>query len=352
MTTLSRHLAGPPEHSLDLDGLAADWWLAYAAAERGLRYAAPLLGSTDAQRHGQVLAEQHREAARLLQGFARDLRRHSALIDWLGGPIPARAVLGLPDDIQACVFDLDGVLTTSADAHAAAWEDTFDSFLVEHVGGARHELIPFDRHHEYERLLAGRPRLQGVRAFLASRGIQLPEGEPGDPATAETVHGLARRKHDLLVQRLHAEGVRAFAGSRTYLEAARMFGVQRAVVSASASTEAILVQAGLAHLIAQRVDADTISGLDLRAKPAPDTLLVACTRLGVPVERAAAFETTPQGVRAAREAGFGAVVAVDRDGHTEGLYDGGADRVVNDLAELLTTSPHGRPRPIRGGAPA
>ena len=145
-------------------------------------------------------------------------------------------MLGLPDGVVACVFDLDGVLTTSATMHALAWAETFDPFLLERAERSHREFVPFDRRTEYQVYIAGRPRLEGVRGFLGSRGIGLPEGDADDPAGAETMHALANRKNQVLQQHLDRQGVAAFSGSRFYLEAARSIGVHRAVVSASANT--------------------------------------------------------------------------------------------------------------------
>ena len=329
----------PTREPLDLDALAAGWWVACEAAERALDAAGQFLSASEAQEHRHRLAEQRGEAAKLLQGIARDVHRTSVLVQWLDGPRVTRRVLGLPAEVIACVFDLDGVLTNSAAVHAAAWADTLDDFLVELAGSDRHEFVPFDRQHEYELLIAGRPRLDGVRAFLARRGIRLPEGRADDPPGAHTVHGLANRKNERLQRRLRLGTVTAFAGSRTYLEAARMLGVHRAVVSPSANTGAILERGGLARLIEERVDGTTLDADRLQPKPSPDTLLAACRRLHVQPEQSAAFETTPAGISAARAAGFGLVIGVARNRRGEALRAGGADLVITDLAELLRWRP-------------
>jgi HAD superfamily hydrolase (TIGR01509 family) len=320
---------------LDLDALAARWWVAYEAAERGLQGAGQPLLALETTERARRLAQQHARAAELLQDLSRELGRVCLLVQWLGAHRFTRKMLGLPLEVTTCVFDLDGVLTTSARVHAAAWADTFDSFLAEHGGPGRHEFVPFDRRREYELLIAGRPRLDGVRAFLASRGIDLPEGGPGDPPAVESVHGLANRKNERLQHHLDLEGVAAFAGSRSYLEAARMFGLHRAVVSPSANTAVILERAGLADLIEQRIDGGTIDAEHLRIKPDPDTLLRACERLHVEPRESAAFEVSPTGVAAARAADFKLVIGVDRDGRAAALRESGADLVTTDLSELL-----------------
>lgn len=236
------------------------------------------------------------------------------------------------------MFNLDGVLIGSAALHVAAWAETFDEFIsarIERTGG---QFAPFNPLGDYPSHIHGKPRLEGVRAFLASRGISLPAGDPGDPPGTETVHGLANRKSAALTRRLDEQGVTAFQGSRRYLEAARDAGVHRAVVSASANTQTILDRAGLADLIEDCVDGNTMLAERLRGRPAPDTLLAACRQLGVEPERAAVFETSPAGVAAARAGGFGLVVGVDRTGRAEVLRAAGADLVVTGLTELLERS--------------
>jgi HAD superfamily hydrolase (TIGR01509 family) len=227
------------------------------------------------------------------------------------------------------------VLTTSAAVHAAAWAETFDPFLLERSERSRRPYVPFDRQHEYDAYLAGRPRLDGIRAFLASRGIGLPEGSDADPAGAPTVHGLATLKNQLLQRSLAAQGVDAFVGSRCYLEAAHLLGVHLAVVSASSNTEEILELTQLDHLIEQRVDGATIAAEGLRPKPAPDTLLAACRALDVDPADAVDFETTLAGISAARASGFRITVGVDRDGDTYALWASDSDLVVRDLVELV-----------------
>jgi beta-phosphoglucomutase-like phosphatase (HAD superfamily) len=279
------------------------------------------------------LVDERGDVARLLQGLTR-LQADSWFVHWLSAPALTSRMLGLPGGVLACVFDLDGVLTASATLHASAWAESFDAFLMNRAKRGQREFPPFDRS-DYQRSLAGRPRLDGVRALLANRGISLPEGSPDDPPGADTVHGLANRKNEALRRRLDRDGVSAFEGSRSYLEAARLIGLRGAVVSASANTTTILEQAGLGHLIEQRIDGTTIEAERLRPKPAPDTLLAACRRLGIEPGRAAAFETTPAGIAAAREADFRLVIGVDRNGHSRALHASDANLVIDDLADLL-----------------
>ena len=244
-------------------------------------------------------------------------------------------MLGLPTEVKACVFDLDSVLTTSTAVHIAAWADTFDSFLLARSIRQREPFLPFDRDGDYQAYLEERPRLEGAHAFLASRGIRLPEGGPDDSPDSETVHGLANRKEQSLQRHLAREGVAAYVGSRCYLEAAHLVGIGRAVVSSSANTTEILARAGLTRSGRPACRCRHDRRRAAASKPAPDTLLAACRLLGVAPERAADFETTPAGIEAARSAGFRTVIAIERGGPAEALHAADPDVVVNDLAQLL-----------------
>ena len=318
-----------------LESLAMRWWAALDAARSALHSAGPYIGAQQLRAQTSELATERHAIIQLLQDMAREQRTATWLLRWLAAPSLTRRMLGLPDGVVACVFDLDGVLTTSATMHAVAWAETFDPFLLERAERSHREYVPFDTRTEYQVYIAGKPRLDGVRDFLGSRGIGLPEGADDDPPGTETMHGLANRKNQMLQQHLDRQGVAAFSGSRFYLEAARSIGVQRAVVSASANTAGILESAGLAHLIEYSVDGNTIAAEHLRAKPAPDTIVVACNRLGVQPGQLAAFETTTAGITAARAAGVRLTVGVDRSGQTEALLAGDADLVISDLAELF-----------------
>ena len=321
--------------SARVDTLAAQWWAALEAARSSLRAAGQYLDPQELRQHSDLLATQRNEIVRLLRGLARDLHTDSRLLAFLASAGATGRMLGLPTGVIACVFDLDGVLTTSATVHAAAWRETFDAFLLDRAERSGREFIPFDPHGDYLDHIAGRPRLDGVRAFLGSRGMSLPEGSPSDAAGAPTVNGIASRKNEAMQLRLQRQGVAAFDASRSYLEASRMVGVRRAVVSASTNTAAILELAGLDHLIEQRIDGTTIEARQLLPKPAPDTVLAACQALHLQPSQTAAFETTPAGIAAARAAGVKLVIGVDRGGYTEELRGSDADLVVGDLAELL-----------------
>lgn len=236
--------------------------------------------------------------------------------------------LGLPAGIHAALFDLDGVLTRTADVHRAAWKEVFDPLLA---AAGQPEFSDAD----YARYVDGRPRLDGVRGFLASRGLGLPEGDPDDPPDAPTVAGVGNRKNQALLRRLEVDGVAVYEGSRAYLQAVRAAGLQTAVVTSSANGEAVLRAAGLAELVPVRVDALVAAREGLAGKPAPDTFLAAARMVGVPPSGAAVFEDALAGVAAGRAGGFALVVGVDRTGQAQALVASGADVVVTDLAELL-----------------
>jgi len=240
--------------------------------------------------------------------------------------------LGLPDGIRACLFDLDGVITQTAKVHAAAWKEMFDAYLRQRDGDG---FTPFDLHADYDRFVDGMPRADGVRTFLRSRGIELPEGDPDDPPTAETVNGLGNRKNDIVQRRIRQDGVEVYEGSVRYLHAARTGGLRTAVVSSSANTAEVLQVTGLSDLFDARVDGQVARARHLPGKPKPDTFLAAAADLGVQATQAAVFEDALAGVEAGRAGGFGIVVGVDRVGQADALKEHGADVVVDDLAELL-----------------
>ncbi|MET7467353.1 beta-phosphoglucomutase family hydrolase [Micromonospora sp. NPDC005211] len=248
-------------------------------------------------------------------------------------------MLGLPAHVSACLFDLDGVLTQTAKVHNAAWTETFDAYLRRRSAETGEPFHPFDSGPDYNRYVDGRPRADGVRTFLASRGITLPEGSPDDPPEADTVNGLGNRKNVVLLQRIEHNGVEAYEGSVRYLEATVEAGLRRAVVSASANCAAVVHAAGLDRWLEARVDGVVARANGLRGKPDPDTFLEGARLLGVEPARAAVFEDALAGVAAGRAGGFGYVVGVDRVGQADELLAHGADVVVTDLAELLAAEP-------------
>lgn len=246
-----------------------------------------------------------------------------------------RFMLDLPPGITACLFDLDGVLTQTAKVHASAWKEMFDGFLRERAERTGEPFRAFDRPTDYDEYVDGKPRLDGVRSFLESRGIVLPMGSPADPPEAETVHALGTRKNELVLQLVREQGVEPYEGSVRFVEAARSQGLRRAVVSSSTNCRDALVAAGIDSLFEARVDGVVAERENLPGKPAPDTFLAAAKLLGVQPSEAAVFEDALAGVQAGRAGKFGWVVGVDRSGQADELRRRGADVVVNDLAELL-----------------
>jgi beta-phosphoglucomutase family hydrolase len=241
----------------------------------------------------------------------------------------------LPSGIRACLFDLDGVLTQTARVHAAAWKEMFDAYLRARAERTGEPFVPFDTLADYDEYVDGKPRYDGVRSFLASRGITLPEGDPGDPPDAETVAGLGNRKNELVLALIRRDGVQAYEGSVRFVHAVRDAGLHRAVVSASANCRDVLAGAGIEELFEVRIDGVVAVQEHLAGKPAPDTFLAAAHALGVEPSQAAVFEDALAGVEAGRAGAFGFVVGVDRVGQAEALRTHGADVVVSDLAELL-----------------
>lgn len=243
--------------------------------------------------------------------------------------------LGLPDRAQACLFDLDGVLTQTAKVHAAAWKKMFDTYLQTRAQKSGEPFVPFDLVSDYDAYVDGKPRADGTRSFLRSRHIELPEGDPDDRSGTETVQGLGNAKNEIMLRRIHEDGVEAYDGSLRYVRAAREAGLRRAVVSSSTNCADVLVAAGIEDLFDERIDGLTAEREHLAGKPAPDMFLAAAQALGVAPSDAAVFEDALAGVAAGRAGGFGFVVGVDRAGQAGELRAHGADVVVADLADLL-----------------
>jgi beta-phosphoglucomutase family hydrolase len=230
-------------------------------------------------------------------------------------------MLGLPDGITTCLFDLDGVLTKTATVHARAWKQMFDEYLREQ-GDER----PFDEHDDYDTYVDGKPRSAGVRDFLASRGMH-----PSD----EEIARLGDIKNDLVLELIKTQGVEAYPGSVRYLEAVRDAGLRRAVVSSSHNCQDVLEAAGIDHLLEERVDGNVADQLHLKGKPHPDTFLEGARRLGAAPAEAVVYEDALAGVEAGRAGAFGHVIGVNRVGQREALLEHGGDIVVDDLEELL-----------------
>jgi beta-phosphoglucomutase family hydrolase len=244
-------------------------------------------------------------------------------------------MLGLPDGIEACLFDLDGVLTQTAKVHSAAWKQMFDEYLQCRADREGEPFVPFDPGEDYNEYVDGKPRYDGVRSFLQSRGIELPDGSPDDPPAAETIDGLGNRKNELVLELIERDGVDAYEGSIRYAKAAREAGLRRAVVSSSTNCRDVLEAADMLDLFEEVVDGNVAREQGLKGKPAPDTFLAGARAVGVEADHAAVFEDAVAGVEAGRAGSFGFVVGVDRVGHADALRRHGADVVVEDLAELL-----------------
>ena len=244
-------------------------------------------------------------------------------------------MLGLGDGVRACLFDLDGVLTRTAAVHAAAWKEMFDDYLRVRAAETGAPFVPFDLRGDYAEYVDGKPRLDGVRSFLASRGIELPAGSPADPPVTPTLGGLGRRKNELVLRIIHERGVQPYAGSVRYVRAARSAKLGRAVVSSSTNCRDVLAAAAIEDLFEEVIDGLIAEQRHLRGKPAPDTFLAGARALGVEPAQAAVFEDALAGVEAGRAGGFAYVVGVDRAGQAAALREHGATVVVSDLGELL-----------------
>jgi beta-phosphoglucomutase family hydrolase len=244
-------------------------------------------------------------------------------------------MLGLPDGIRGCLFDLDGVLTQTATVHDAAWKEMFDSFLRTRAQQTGEKFVPFDRVSDYDDFVDGKPREEGTESFLASRGIHLPAGRADDPPGTPTIHGLSNAKNEILLRRLRTDGVQAYPGSVRYVQAARTAGLHRAVVSSSANTRDVLAAAGIADMFEAIIDGVVAAREHLHGKPAPDSYLAGAKALGLAPDAGAVFEDALAGVESGRAGQFGFVVGVDRVGQAEALRQHGADVVVTDLEELL-----------------
>jgi len=238
---------------------------------------------------------------------------------------------GLPGSIKACLFDLDGVLTGTAVLHKEAWKRTFDEFLRARDGDGFTEFTDRD----FAAYVNGRPRADGVREFLKSRGIQLPEGDPGDAPDAVTVNGVGNRKNELVLKIIDERGVNPYPGSIRYLDAVKAAGLRIAVVTSSANGAKVLDVAGLMPYVEALVDGIFVKREHLKGKPAPDSFLAGAAALGLAPEQAAVFEDAISVVEAGRAGGFGYVVGVNCENQAAELRARGADIVVDDLAELL-----------------
>ena len=236
---------------------------------------------------------------------------------------------------DAVLLDLDGVITDTAGMHAACWKQMFDAYLQQRAAERGEPFRPFEIATDYRLYVDGKPRFDGVRDFLTSRGIQLPEGSPDDSPQAATVSGLGNRKNDLVNNVIAEVGVEPYAGSVKFIHQLRQQGFKIAVVTSSQNCEAVLKAVKLDAFFEVRVDGNMIRAQQLAGKPAPDTFLTAAQRLGVTPARAVVVEDAISGVQAGRSGNFGLVIGVARKGNAEELRHHGAHLVVNDLGELV-----------------
>jgi beta-phosphoglucomutase-like phosphatase (HAD superfamily) len=319
---------------LDFDALIGDWRRAFEAARRALDAARHELPAAEVGARSRRLADERAATVRLLDRFAREQQTRRFLVRLVATSWESKRLLGVPSDAVACVFNVDGVLVPSADVHAEAWRTTFDELVHARIGRTQAPIVSYSRTRDYPTLIHGRSRVAAVHEFLASRGISLPDGDPGDPPGVETVHGLANRKSQALLVLLEEGGAHAFQGARLYLELVRDASMGCAVVSGSTTTHTLLERARLADLVDVCVDGNIVRSEQLRRRPAPDMLLAACEHLGVPPDRTVAFVTSSDGVDAGRAGGFEQVVVVSRR-QSPRLGTHGADVAVADLGELL-----------------
>jgi beta-phosphoglucomutase-like phosphatase (HAD superfamily) len=329
---------------LALDTAAFQWREALDAAtdgldnvsrsRRALHFSTPELQARAAQlEHERDTIE--RDLERLAGTTHTHLHRH------MHGPRACAALLSLGTAVECCVLELDGVLAPSTALHAAAWQETFDEFLSRHhlhAGAGLDPARPFGARGDYFRYLHGRPRIDGVHRFLDSRGIHLPNGDQSEAPGDETAWGVAARKNQILRRLLRQDGIRAYEGSIRFLELAREAHLGLGIVSASANTREILERAGLLGLVDDVLDGNAMSAERLRPKPEADSILGACSRLGIAPASAATFETTAAGIAAGRAAGVDRVIVVDLGAGSLGrAAAGSADRVVPELSELIDT---------------
>lgn len=235
----------------------------------------------------------------------------------------------------AALFDLDGVITPTAEVHMRAWSAMFNAYLVEHAKAAGIPPHPPYTDQDYYDYVDGKPRYDGVRSFLASRGITLPEGDPSDPTTAETICGVGNRKNEFFGKVLSEEGVQPYPGSVRLLDALRAQGMPMAIVSSSRNAPAVLAAAGVTDYFATVVHGGVAAELHLTGKPAPDTFLHAAEELGATAATSIVIEDAISGVEAGRAGAFGLVIGVDRGAGVEALTEAGADVVVPDLGEVV-----------------
>jgi beta-phosphoglucomutase-like phosphatase (HAD superfamily) len=324
-----RASGAPARAAPDLETAAVRWQLALDAAERALRAAGHDLPAAEIAQRRTGLARERAATADLLLHLAP--AGTSQPLPWIS-PVPlSPRLLGLPTNVAACIFDVEGVLTDAGLLQAWAWRVVLDDYLRRLSEQTGWRFDPF-ADEDYTSFLEGRTRLEGVRAFVRSRGVSLPEGEPADASDACTACGLARRKGEVLARELLPRGVTALGGARRYLQAAARTGIRRAALSASSNALPMLELAGLAAFVDACVDGRTMRTAGLQATRSPDALLFACRRMGVSAADTASFTHTATGVAAGRAAGA-FVVGVGPE--QELLERAGADLVVPSVDALL-----------------
>ena len=311
---------------LNLDATAAHWQLALDATARALDADRAVLPAAEIAREAHHLTQERRETASLLRAVAAT--HGLAPAPWLSTAPVTRHRLGLPETVEVCLFDLDGVLTDSDALHAAAWAEALEPVLLSLAHEERAPYAPFDREADYHAYFDGRLRAEGIRLFLAGRGLRLPD---------TVVSDIARRKGELLEHGLRSRGIAALAGAHRYLQAVGLGGLGRAVVSASVNTSPMLELAGLSELVDARVDATTMRSRSLRSRPAPDLLLAACAQLGTEPEHAISLTHSGAGVVAAHSVCM-PVIGVASGAEADALRAYGADDVIATLDTLLDRS--------------
>ncbi len=320
---------------VDLESLIDGWRTAFDSTEDALRSASRDLLPADVAARRRSLGDERIATARLLEDLARERHASSFLVRLVMSSWEAKRLLGVPADAVACIFNADGVLVASAAIHARAWERVFDGFIRRRIERTGEPLPSFSVDVDYPAHIHGRTRIEAIHAFLASRGLAIPDGAPSDPPTAETVNGLANAKLLALADLVARQGVAAFEGARLYLELVHDARMTSAVVSGSTNTRLLLSRAHLDALVDDFVDGTTMRTEHLRRKPAPDALLAACRHLGVEPERTVVFETTCAGIAAGRAASFEFVVGIAREGEGRALGPVGADLVAASLGDML-----------------
>jgi HAD superfamily hydrolase (TIGR01509 family) len=323
------------DSQVDLESLIERWRTAFESGEEALRAGSHDLRPADVAARRRSLGEERLDTARLLDELARERHASSFLVRLVTSSWEAKRLLGVPTDAVACVFNADGVLVASAAIHAKAWKGVLDGFIRRRIERTGEPLASFSIDVDYPAFIHGRTRIEAVHAFLASRGIAIPEGVATDPPTAETVQGLANAKVLALAELVARQGVSAYEGARLYLELVHDAQMACAVVSGSTNTRLLLSRAQLDVLVDDLVDGATMRAERLRRKPAPDALLAACRHLGVEPERTVVFETTGEGVAAGRAASVEFVVGIGREAGARALEAVGADFVATSLGDML-----------------